>query len=66
VKISPAALAALSLHNAQRQITTRTDGAWWLIDAIKWGIIQNDLSSAERDFVVAVIEGHNQRWRRTN
>jgi hypothetical protein len=61
MKISPAALAALTLHNAQRQVSGRSDGAWSLLDDIKWGIIGALPVGPEHDFLIAVIHSHTER-----
>jgi hypothetical protein len=60
-EFSDAALAALLLHNAQKSVSGRGDGAWWLLDFAKWEIISKLPLGPEHSFIVGVIHAYNVR-----
>jgi hypothetical protein len=61
--LSPAGLAALSLHNAKRHVAGRFDGAWWIIDAAFWSIVCT-LPRAELNFFNTLVGAGNDRRER--
>ena len=60
MQLSDNFLGALSLHNAQRFVSGRSDGSWWLLSSIKYQLI-NNLSGAEHSFIIQLINSQTRR-----
>jgi hypothetical protein len=61
MELSKSAQAALILHDAQKAVSGRGCGAWWLMDRLKWEFIDSLPTGPEHSFVLAVIRSFYSR-----
>jgi hypothetical protein len=61
MELSETAQAALILHDAQKTVTSRGDGSWWLLDTRKWECIESLPAGPEHSFILALMRAQRER-----